>query len=75
MYLMQSGNAIVELPQLELVDKTGKNWFVEDRHGVLISKQILLSNLQGFGFETQLINLRKGHHQEEYGKVSDRLSV
>ncbi|MEN8218010.1 MAG: radical SAM protein [Pseudomonadota bacterium] len=63
---------LVELPQLGLVDKTGKNWLVEDRHGALISKQILLSNLQGFCFETQLINLRKGHYQEEYGKVSWR---
>ena len=63
---------LVELPQLGLVDSTGKNWLVEDRHGALISKQILLSNLQGFGFKTQLINLRKGHYQEEYGKVSWR---
>ncbi len=63
---------LVELPQFGLVDKTGKNWLVEDRHGALISKQILLSNLQGFGFKTQLINLRKGLYQEEYGKVSWR---
>jgi hypothetical protein len=63
---------LVELPQLGLVDKTGKNWLVEDRHAALISKQILLSNLQGFGFETQLINLRKGYYQEEYGQVSWR---
>ncbi len=63
---------LVELPQLGLVDNTGKNWLVEDRHGALISKQILLSNLQGFGFETQLINLRKGYYKEEYGKVSWR---
>jgi len=63
---------LVELPQLGLVDKTGKNWLVEDRYSVLVSKQILLSNLQELGFETQLINLRKGHNQEEYGKVNWR---
>jgi hypothetical protein len=63
---------LVELPQLGLIDPTGKNWLVEDRHGALISKQILLSSLQGLGFETQLINLRKGHYQEEYGKVNWR---
>lgn len=63
---------LVELPQLGLIDPTGKNWLVKDRHGALISKQILLSSLQGLGFKTQLINLRKGHYQEEYGKVSWR---
>ncbi len=61
---------LVELPLLGLIDKTGKNWLVEDRDTALISKQILISNLQGLGFKTQLFNLKKGHYQEEYGKVS-----
>ena len=66
---------LVEVPLLGLVDSTGKNWLVEDRNNCLISKQILISNLQGAGFETELINLRKGDHQEAYGTVTWRGSV
>nr|VFK61392.1 MAG: Radical SAM superfamily enzyme YgiQ, UPF0313 family [Candidatus Kentron sp. UNK]VFK69132.1 MAG: Radical SAM superfamily enzyme YgiQ, UPF0313 family [Candidatus Kentron sp. UNK] len=61
---------LVELPQLGLIDKTGKNWLIEYSHTPLMSKQILLSNLQGLGFETKLINLREGDYREGYGQVT-----
>ena len=61
---------LVELPQFGLVNSDGKNLIFEDRkNGVLISKQVLLSSLQAEGFEAQLVNLKSGDYQEEYGKV------
>jgi hypothetical protein len=35
-----------------------------------VSKQILLSNLQAGGFDAQLVNLRIGQEEEEYGSIS-----
>ena len=65
---------VVELPDLGLIDPTGNNWLAgirnKDQQGTaLISKQILLANLQASGFDAQLINLRNGDYQEEFGKV------
>lgn len=60
---------LVELPELGLFDPSGKNWLADRRGTALISKQVLLANLQASGFEVQLLNLRKGEHQEAFGKV------
>jgi radical SAM superfamily enzyme YgiQ (UPF0313 family) len=38
----------------------------------LVSKQILLSNLRASGFNAELINLKQGNYQEEFGKVTWR---
>lgn len=60
----------VELPQLGLFDQKGNNLLSEDTRGdVLISKQVLLANLQGAGFDAQLVDLKNGDQQEEYGQV------
>jgi hypothetical protein len=66
---------VVELPDFGLIDPKGENWLSgirnKDRKGTaLISKQILLSNLQAGGFDAQLINLRNGDYQGEFGQVT-----
>jgi len=66
---------VVELPDFGLIDPKGKNWLSgmknKDRKGTpLISKQILLANLQANGFDAHLINLRNGNYQREFGKVT-----
>lgn len=60
---------LIELPVIKLIDSTGKNWINSPRYPVLISKQILMSNLEGGGFETHLVNLKDGTYEEEYGQV------
>ncbi|RKZ42506.1 MAG: radical SAM protein, partial [Candidatus Parabeggiatoa sp. nov. 3] len=65
---------VVELPDFGLIDPKGENLLSgirnKDRKGTaLISKQVLLSNLQAGGFDAQLINLRDGDYQGEFGKV------
>ena len=60
---------LVELPSLGLFNIKGKNMLSnETKNNALVSKQILLSNLQAAGFDAQLIDLRQGNHQVEYGK-------
>jgi len=60
---------LVELPSLGLFNIKGKNMLSAETKGLsLVSKQILLSNLQAAGFDAQLIDLRQGTYQEEYGK-------
>ncbi|HID99304.1 MAG TPA: radical SAM protein [Thiotrichaceae bacterium] len=61
---------LVELPELGLFEPNGKNLLTDRRGNVLISKQIVLSSLQAAGFDAQLINLKKGEHQEAFGKVT-----
>jgi hypothetical protein len=61
---------LVELPGLKLLDPEGTNWTEFYKNTVLPSKQILLSNLQAGGFDAQLVDLRAGDYQEEYGEVN-----
>jgi hypothetical protein len=61
---------LVETPALRLIDPDGKNWTGEIQGTALVSKQILLSNLQAGGFDAQLVNLRIGQEEEEYGSIS-----
>ena len=58
---------LVELPTSMLLDEEGTNWTESPRNPVLLSKQVLLSNLEAGNFEPHLVNLRKGNHEEEYG--------
>ncbi len=60
---------LVELPVVKLLDRTGKNWVEAARFSALLSKQILLSNLQAGGFDAELVNLRQGDCEEVYGEV------
>ena len=60
---------LVQLPVLKLIDPYGKNWVEVARFSALLSKQILLSNLQAGGFDAQLVNLREGTDEEEFGEV------
>jgi len=63
---------LVELPSLGLFQVEKNLLSDETKDETLISKQILLSNLQAAGFDAQLINLRQGDYQEEYGKITWR---
>ena len=59
---------LVELPQLKLLDPDGNDWTEQNQHP-LISKQILMSNLEAGGFEVGLFNLKKGTEEELFGET------
>jgi len=59
---------LVELPQLKLLDPDNNDWTEQNQHP-LISKQILMSNLEAGGFDVQLINLKNGTHEEVFGET------
>lgn len=59
---------LVELPQLKLLDPDGNDWTEQNQHP-LISKQILMSNLEAGGFEVELFNLKKGTEEELFGET------
>jgi hypothetical protein len=63
---------LVELPGLKLIDPNGANRNLCDQYEPLLSKQILLASLQGGGFDAQLVNMRDGTYEEEYGEVTWR---
>jgi hypothetical protein len=60
---------VVELPELGLFDSDGKNRASVRSGTALISKQVLLANLQASGFDAQLVNLKQGHDQVECGNI------
>lgn len=60
---------LVELPAIKLVDKAGKNWTALRRREPLVSKQILLSELEAGGFDVELVNLKAGEEEIECGSV------
>jgi len=60
---------LIEPPATGLYDAEGKNWTSLYRHRSLISKQVLLADLQAGGFDAQLVNLRDGDYSEEFGSV------
>jgi hypothetical protein len=61
---------LVELPEFGLFDEQGRNRTSSRRGSALISKQVLLANLQGYGYDAQLVNLKKGDYECDYGEVS-----
>lgn len=60
---------LVELPALKLIDPNGVQRNQCNQYEPLLSKQVLLASLQGGGFDAQLVNLRDGTYEEEYGTV------
>ena len=61
---------LVEVPALGLYDPEGHNWTALYRKNVLLSKQVLIANLQAGGFDAQLVNLKDGDCQEPFGQVT-----
>ncbi len=68
-YAQTPSVGLVELPELGLFDNNGKNRASVRKGTALISKQVLLADLQAKGFDAQLINLKKGQQEIEYGQV------
>jgi hypothetical protein len=50
---------LIEVPATGLYDAEGNNWTSLYRHRSLISKQVLIADLQAGGFDARLVNLRK----------------
>ena len=62
---------VVELPSIRLFDAERKNHFSYINETLpLVSKQILIPNLQTAGFDAKLVNLKLGHYEEEIGKIT-----
>ncbi|MFM8442478.1 MAG: hypothetical protein ACKN9W_03935, partial [Methylococcus sp.] len=61
---------LLELPELGLFDEQGRNRASVRRGSTLISKQVLLANLQSYGYDAQLVNLKDGDYEGEYGEVT-----
>ena len=60
---------VIELPAIKLVDSEGSNWTALRKHEPLVSKQILLPQILAGGFDVQLVNLKDGKDEMEYGEV------
>ncbi|SJM96081.1 radical SAM protein [Crenothrix polyspora] len=61
---------LIELPELGLFDSYGRNRASVRRGSTLISKQVLLANLQNYGYDAQLVNLKDGDYEGAYGEVT-----
>lgn len=61
---------LVELPEIALYDPFGSNRSTVRKGSALISKQVLMSNLEAGGFDVRLYNLKQGDEEEEYGEVT-----
>lgn len=61
---------LVELPEIALYDPMGSNRATVRKGSALISKQVLMSNLEAGGFDVRLYNLKQGDDEEEYGEVT-----
>ena len=60
---------LVELPAIKLCDETGRNWTALRIREPLVSKQILLAQLRGSGYDAHLINLKHADTERPYGDV------
>ncbi len=63
---------LVELPAIKLCDQHGRNWTAFRHHEPLVSKQILLAQLRGLGFDVTLVNLKSSNAEHTFGEVSWR---
>ena len=63
---------LVELPAIKLCDQHGRNWTAFRHHEPLVSKQILLAQLRGLGFDVALVNLKSSNAEHTFGEVSWR---
>jgi len=71
MVLQKSASiGVVELPDVALFHSDGRNLTYFRRGNPLISKPILLANLQAGGFDAQLVDLRADNCKVEYGEVA-----
>jgi len=61
---------VVELPEIALYDPFGSNRATVRKGTALISKQVLMANLEAGGFDVRLYNLKQGEDEEEYGEVT-----
>ncbi|NET46691.1 radical SAM protein [Okeania sp. SIO2B3] len=61
---------LIEVPALGLYDPNGKNWTPMFKRNPLLSKQVLLAHLQAGGFDAQLVHLKDGDYEEEFGQVA-----
>ncbi len=61
---------LVEVPALGLYDPDGNNWTALYRRNTLLSKQVLMSDLQAGGFDAQLVNLKAGDCREPFGEIT-----
>ncbi len=55
---------MIEAPATGLYDTEGKNWTSLYRNRSLISKQVLIPDLQAGGFDAHLVNLRDENYSE-----------
>jgi hypothetical protein len=60
---------LVELPAIKLCDDSGRNWTAFRQHEPLVSKQVLLAQLNAFGIEASLVNLKCGRSEHVIGQV------
>jgi hypothetical protein len=60
---------LIEVPATGLYDAEGNNWTSLYRHRSLISKQVLIADLQAGGFDARLVNLRDGDYSQEFGQI------
>lgn len=60
---------LVEVPEVALRDQDEVDWHNISRGIPMVSKQILISNLRAGGFDAQLVDLKNGSYEEEYGEV------
>lgn len=63
---------VIELPAIKLVDAEGRNWTALRRREPLVSKQILIPQLQAGGYDVEMINLKDGITEMETGVVTWR---
>lgn len=63
---------LIELPEIALYDPFGSNRATVRKGSALISKQVLMANLEAGGFAVRLYNLKRGSDEEEYGEVTWR---
>lgn len=61
---------LVEVPALGLYDPDGNNWTALYRKNTLLSKQVLIADLQAGGFDAQLVNLKACDDREAFGEVT-----
>jgi hypothetical protein len=61
---------LVEVPALGLYDPEGHNWTALYRRNTLLSKQVLIADLQAGGFDARLVNLKDGDRREPFGELT-----
>ncbi|MCA9686479.1 MAG: hypothetical protein KC457_30200, partial [Myxococcales bacterium] len=58
---------LIEVPTLGLIDDAGKNWTPMFRGNPLLSKQVIMAQLEDAGYEPVLYNLKAGEDRVEMG--------